>query len=57
MPFILPILDDCLPAVVDEVDVPMRWKEKTDLAELAGKTVRVRFSLLNAELYAFWFAG
>lgn len=48
-------LDDCVPAVVDEVDEAMRWKEKTDLADLVGKMVRVRFSLLNAELYAFWF--
>jgi hypothetical protein len=46
-----------VPAVVDEVDEAMRWKEKTDLADLVGKMVRVRFSLLNAELYAFWFAG
>ena len=30
--------------------------DKADLSELAGWTVRVRFSLLNAELYAFWFA-
>ena len=50
-------MDDCLPTVADEVDAPMRWKEKTDLAGLAGKTVRVRFSVLNAEIYAFWLAG
>ena len=50
-------MDECLPVVVDEVDAVLRWKEKEDLSELEGRTVRIRFSLLNAELYAFWFGG
>lgn len=29
---------------------------KTNLAEWKGRTVRICFSLLTAELYAFWFA-
>jgi hypothetical protein len=48
-------LDDSIPAMVDSIDEPMRWKEKTDLTELRGTTVRLRFSLLEAQLYAFWF--
>ena len=47
--------DDSIPAMVDSIDEPMRWKEKVDLTELRGKTVRLRFSLVEAQLYAFWF--
>ena len=50
-------MEECLPVGVDEVDEPLCWKEKKGVAELAGKTVHIRFSILNAELYAFWFAG
>ena len=41
--------------MVDSIDEPMRWKERTNLTELRGRTVRLRFSILEAELYAFWF--
>ncbi len=50
-------MDDCLALDGDEIDQPLRWKSKDNVSELNGKTVRVRFSVLNAELYAFWFAG
>ncbi len=50
-------MEECLPVAVDEVNEPLRWKDKKGVADLAGKTVRIRFSILNAELYAFWFAG
>ena len=49
--------DDCVPAVIDNIDETVTWKDKGDLSELVGKTVRIRFSLWQAELYAFWFAG
>ena len=45
------------PTIVDNIDEPVRWKEKNDLTDLLGKTVRLRFHLWNAELYAFWFGG
>jgi hypothetical protein len=45
------------PAIVDSIDEPARWKAKNDLAELLGKTVRLRFHVWNAELYSFWFGG
>jgi hypothetical protein len=48
-------LDESIAAIVDSIDQPMRWKEKEDVAELRGRTVRLRFSVLQAELYAFWF--
>lgn len=49
--------DECVPAMVDSIDAPLRWREKEDLAELAGRTVCLRFSILRGELYSFWFAG
>jgi hypothetical protein len=49
--------DECVPAVVDSTDEPLRWRGKADLAELSHRTVRIRFSILRGELYSFWFAG
>ena len=49
--------NDCIPAAIDSIDETITWKGKTDLGELLGKTVRIRFWLWQAELYAFWFAG
>ena len=37
----------------DRLDVQISWGN-SELASLAGKTVRLRFSLRNASLYAFW---
>ena len=48
--------EECVPAVIDSIDEPLCWKEKADLSELAGRRVRIRFSILRGELYAFWFA-
>ncbi|MBM3801126.1 MAG: hypothetical protein FJW26_02315 [Acidimicrobiia bacterium] len=48
---------DSVPAIIDSIDQPMRWKTKNDLAELRGKTVKLRFHLWNAEVYSFWIAG
>ncbi len=49
--------DESVPAVVDELDTALRWDNKPDISELRGKTVRFRFWILRAQLYAFWFAG
>ena len=49
--------DESIPAVIDSVDAPMRWKDRSNLSELGGKTVRIRFSIWQGELYGFWFAG
>ena len=47
--------EESIPATVDSIDAVARWKGKPDLAELAGRTVCLRFSILCGELYAFWF--
>lgn len=48
--------DECVPARVNSIDERVRWKDHPDLSRLRGHTVRIRFWLLRAELYAFWFA-
>ena len=47
--------DDCIPAIVDNVDEPVCWRNGRDLSDLAGQTIRLRFHLWQAELYAYWF--
>jgi len=47
--------DECIPTIVNGIDVTVRWEGRPDLASLQGKTVRLRFHLWQAELYAFWF--
>ena len=50
-------LEECVPVVVDRIDQQLRWKNKADLSEIIGRMVQIRFSLLRAELYSFWFAS
>jgi hypothetical protein len=37
----------------DDVRLPISWKESADLTSLVGQTVRMRFHLQDATLYAF----
>ena len=51
-------LADCFPIFGDHLDFPVSWKGKgSDVGALAGKPVRLRFALKDADLYAFQFAG
>jgi hypothetical protein len=43
------------PATGDAVSHEVRWTGGADLRKLEGKTVRLRFDLKNAKLYAFQF--
>ncbi len=47
-------LEDCEPIAGDFIDQRVAWKGG-DLSSLAGKPVRLRFELKNADLYAFQF--
>mgnify|MGYP007073181728 FL=1 len=38
---------------VDELRLTAKWPVKSDLSELVGETVRLRFRLQLADLYAF----
>lgn len=46
-------LSNCVPFTDDALDKRVQWKMPAG-ASLKGKTVRVRFSVANAQLYSFW---
>ena len=48
-------LADCEELFGDTIDRPVVWQSNPDLAAWAGKTVRLRFALNDADLYAFQF--
>ncbi len=48
-------LEDCYEIIGDELDRPVQWKHGSDTSPLAGKLVRVRFALSDADLYSFRF--
>ena len=45
--------DDSIPFKGDSVHHLMRWRNKKNLTELSEKTIKIRFYLERAELYAF----
>ena len=57
--FIRPIdgytLEDCQPLVGDYTDAPLTWNGSADLSHLRGQTIRLRFDLFKADLYAIRF--
>ncbi|MBI3922460.1 MAG: hypothetical protein HY318_13645, partial [Armatimonadetes bacterium] len=46
-------LEECVPVCADGVDLPVQWRERPDLAGAAGRTVRLRLHLRNAQLYSY----
>jgi hypothetical protein len=44
--------EECIPFQGDKLDYPVRWGNKK-LSDLQGKTIRLRFQLSDATLYAF----
>lgn len=49
-------LDDCPEIFGDEIEGAARWSNASDVSALAGKPVRLRFALKDADLFAFRFA-
>ena len=49
-------MDDCLPITGDHIEHSVHWKNGGNVSALAGKPVRLRFDLRNADLYALQFA-
>ena len=47
-------LDDSAAAGGDQVRVPVGWKGRNGLSDLAGRTVRLKIHLRDASLYSFW---
>ena len=47
--------EDCIPIKGDFVDKAVTWKAGRSVKALQGKTVRLKFEMQNAKLYAFEF--
>ena len=48
-------IEDCPPIFGDEIERKVTWKNGSDVSSLAGKPVRLRFALKDADVYAFQF--
>jgi hypothetical protein len=46
--------ENCAAINSDKTLQELRWKGADDLSAVRGKTVRFRFALKNASVYAFW---
>ena len=46
-------LKDCIEIYGDKLDGPVRWKLHDDVSLLTGRSVRMRFVMSDADLYAF----
>jgi len=46
--------EQCQPIVGDGTRLPVQWRGQTGLSALRGETVRFRFTLTRARLFAFW---
>ena len=49
--------NDCTSINGNYVEHLVNWKEKDDLSALAGKVIRLRFTMRSTKLYAFQFVG
>lgn len=48
-------LDDCSPVYGDEISGTVKWNDSPDVSSLAGKTVRLRFVMNEADVYSLRF--
>lgn len=48
-------IDDCQQIIGDEIEREVTWTRGRDVGELAGRDVRLRFELKDADLYSFKF--
>ena len=48
-------LNDCPEFIGDEIDHIVQWKNGSDISQLAGKPIRLRFVMKDADLYAIQF--
>ncbi|MCB1120598.1 MAG: exo-alpha-sialidase [Verrucomicrobiae bacterium] len=49
-------LQDCIPVFGDELDRTIRWAKGADVSAFAGKPIRLRFSLRDADLFSMKFS-
>jgi hypothetical protein len=48
---------DCPGIYGDDIELAVRWRGGGDIGTLAGRPIRVRFALRDADLYAFGFGA
>ena len=48
-------LDDCIEIIGDEIARDVLWKNGSDVSTLAGKTVRIRIAMKDADLFSLKF--
>lgn len=48
-------LEDCVMQIGNELDRKVTWKSGADVSTLAGKTLRLRFSMKDADIFSFQF--
>ena len=48
-------LTDCPEVIGDQIDRVVGWKHGSDVGALAGKSVRLRFAIKDADLYSICF--
>jgi hypothetical protein len=48
---------DCVEIIGNEIERVIRWQSGADVSSLAGKTIRLRFVMKDADLYALRFAA
>ena len=48
-------VEDCVMQIGNEIDRRVTWKSGSDVSALAGKPVRLRFSMKDADLFSFQF--
>ncbi|MCZ6795650.1 MAG: hypothetical protein O7J95_18755, partial [Planctomycetota bacterium] len=48
-------LADCTPLAGDAIEAPVAWKGGRDVSALAGKPLRLRFEIRDADVYSFRF--
>jgi hypothetical protein len=48
-------LANCKPLDGDHIAHDARWRNASDLSELTGKPIRLRFVIRDADLYSFQF--
>jgi len=48
-------LEECAEIIGDEIERVVRWKTESRLGELAGRPVRLRFVMVECDLYSFRF--
>jgi hypothetical protein len=48
-------MDDCPPIYGDEIERVVKWKSGSELSSLAGKPIRLRIRMKDADLYSVRF--